>query len=56
MQEIFRVGPPLLGDAANANDLSDLFATCKNPLGVSRLKATSRNSEAFPIAQLIKRR
>jgi hypothetical protein len=26
MQEIFRVGPPLLGDAANAVDLSDLFA------------------------------
>jgi phosphatidylinositol-3-phosphatase len=26
MQEIFRVGPPLLGDAANSNDLSDLFA------------------------------
>jgi phosphatidylinositol-3-phosphatase len=26
MQEIFRVGPPLLGDAANAEDLSDLFA------------------------------
>jgi hypothetical protein len=25
MQEIFRVGPPLLGDAANATDLSDLF-------------------------------
>ena len=25
MQEIFRVGPPLLGDAANAIDLSDLF-------------------------------
>src|SRR5579862_5902908 len=25
MQEIFRVGPPLLGDAANAVDLSDLF-------------------------------
>jgi hypothetical protein len=24
MQEIFRVGP-LLGDAANANDLADLF-------------------------------
>jgi len=24
MQEIFRVGP-FLGDAANANDLSDLF-------------------------------
>jgi phosphatidylinositol-3-phosphatase len=26
MQEIFRVGPPLLGDAADSNDLSDLFA------------------------------
>ena len=26
MQEIFRVGPPLLGDAANATDLSDLFS------------------------------
>jgi len=25
MQEIFHVGPPFLGDAANANDLSDLF-------------------------------
>jgi len=25
MQEIFSVGPPLLGDAANATDLSDLF-------------------------------
>jgi len=25
MQEIFRVGPPPLGDAANATDLSDLF-------------------------------
>jgi hypothetical protein len=26
MQEIFRLGPPFLGDAANAADLSDLFA------------------------------
>ena len=25
MQEIFRTGGPLLGDAANATDLSDLF-------------------------------
>jgi phosphatidylinositol-3-phosphatase len=25
MQEIFNVGPPFLGDAANAEDLSDLF-------------------------------
>jgi hypothetical protein len=38
MQEIFGVGP-LLGDAANATDLSDLF----KPGSIAKLKSISTN-------------